>query len=441
MSASSFFDLKRLLSRITYFFKVTLWKKPSTKMQLLFFSIIQRVYLTIKFFVEQKMHYRASALSFELLLAIVPILAIIFAVAKGFGLQSFLEGKIQAAFASQPEMVTTLLNFTERYLSRVQGGVFLGVGIIMLLYTLFSLTQSIELAFNDVWKLKESRSFGRKVVDYIAVFFILPIFLVVSSGISIFLSSFINSLPDFYLLNSSLRFLLELLPYLLMIICCTSLYLFFPNTNVKFRSAFIAGVFSGIVIQVLIFLYIHSQVYLTGYNAIYGSFAALPLIMLWSKFIWITLLFGCTFSYVDHNINMFQKGIDYQNVSMPLLDFISLRLIYRIALRLYNKQTAPSIEDLSTNLDFPYNLVLKQLLLLEEAKLIEAAQPAGTTTMRYYLKVPIDLLTPSYVFNALYKVGSNSFSQKLSNSYLSFYYAYSSTSFGQTKLLELDELQ
>ena len=121
-------------------------------------AVMRRLVLTVRAFVSERMTYRAAALTYSTLFSIVPLLAIIFAIARGFGLDAFIEERIRDNFAAQPEMTDLLMGFVRSYLDHTQGGVFLGVGILLLLWTLTSLTNNIETTFNQIWQVKRERS-------------------------------------------------------------------------------------------------------------------------------------------------------------------------------------------------------------------------------------------------------------------------------------------
>lgn len=326
---------------------------------------VVRLYLNagITFYREGQLA-AARALTFSLLFAVVPILAIAFAIAKGFGLDNMLEQQIRTAFATQPEVTTFLLNFVHNYLMRTQGGIFLGLGIFLLLWTLFSLAGEIEGTFNKIWKVKQDRTIYRKVTEYTSLFFLLPVLLISSSGFSIFLTSFVEKLPDVFFLHNSLLKCLQLVPYLIMVCFCTGLYFFIPNTKVKWKSAFFAGLPVGLALQALQYVYIHSQLYLSGYNAIYGSFAALPMLMIWLQFSWYIVLFGATLSYLHQN----REALDVplmQSACRKDRDELCLQLLC-VVYKAFERGEAPiSVDRIAEDLKLNPSLLKEALELMQ----------------------------------------------------------------------------
>lgn len=365
----------KIYARCIRFYKKTLWEgfrasRPKVLSRFLL-GVARRIVLTVRAFFRERMQYRASALTYITLLSVVPLLSVVVAIAKGFGLNTLIEQEIKEAFASQPEVVDTLIGFVNSYLSHTQGGVFLGFGLLLLLWTLISLTGSIETTFNQIWQVKRERSTFRKITEYTAVFFLLPVLLVITAGISIFMTSFIETLPDVLLLRPALLTALEVTPYLVMCLLFTAMYTFMPNTKVRLKSALVAAIPSGIAIQGLQYFYIHSQMWLSSYNAIYGSFAALPLFMLWCQISWYICLFGATLSYVDQNIDNFYYGRNYTRISRRFHDFLCLTLAAAVCRRFSEvRQSAYTAEELAKEKRMPIRMVTDILYELCKAGIL-----------------------------------------------------------------------
>ena len=161
----------------------------------------------------------------------------------------------------------------------------------MLLWTVINLVSNIEITFNRIWEVKKARSMYRKITDYFSMFLLMPILIVVSGGLSLFVSTVLKQMDDFVLLAPVMKFMIRLIPFVLTWLMFTGLYIFMPNTKVKFKHALIAGILAGSAYQAFQFLYINSQLWVSKYNAIYGSFAALPLFLLWLQISWTICLF------------------------------------------------------------------------------------------------------------------------------------------------------
>ncbi len=243
----------------------------------------------------------ASSLTYSSLLAIVPILAVVFAIARGFGYSIYIEKWFTTTLASQPDVAETMISFVNSYLKHTQKGVFLGIGLLFMLWTVLMLISNIERAFNDIWQVKRQRSIFRTITDYIALLFLIPIVIVISSGLSIWVTALNHQLHDVIVIGPMMAFMIELSPYVVLSVAFTALYTFMPNTKVKVRSAIIPGILAGVSWQLFQLIYINSQIWISNYNAIYGSFAIIPFFLLWMQISWIICLGGAEISYCRQN--------------------------------------------------------------------------------------------------------------------------------------------
>lgn len=282
-------------------------------------EIYRILYLTIRFFTEKRVTAQAAALTYSSLLAMVPILAVIFAIARGFGYNKYIEIWFREMMSTQPQMADLIVDFVNRYLVHTQSGVFLGIGLLFMLYTTLMLVNNVEETFNEIWQVSNARPIMRSLINYLAMFFIFPILIIISMGLSIFMATVANAIERFRLIASGVNWLLDLSPSLLMSVLFVLLYVYMPNTKVKWSCAIIPGILAGAGMYFLQLFYIYSQIWVTGYNAIYGSFAALPLFMLWVQISWTICLFGAQLTYTNQNLNRF--GINLEPIDIhPKID-------------------------------------------------------------------------------------------------------------------------
>ena len=266
------------------------------------YGVIKKVLLAVERATTKRMVNSASALTYSTLLAIVPIMAVVFAIARGFGYNKYIEDWFREALASQPQAAEIIIGFVNSYLVHTKSGVFLGIGLIFMLWTVIMLINNIEQTFNYIWQVKKPRSVFRTITDYMAMFLLAPIIIVITSGISIFIATVSDSIEGYALLAPVMRFLIALLPYIFMSAVFIALFLFMPNTKVKFSCVLVPGILAGVAMQGLQLFYIHSQIWVSSYNAIYGSFAALPLFMLWVQISWTICLFCAELCYTSQNL-------------------------------------------------------------------------------------------------------------------------------------------
>lgn len=262
---------------------------------------LRRLSMAVALFLERNLMSHASALSYSSILGAVPILAIVMAIARGFGFGQLIEEKIAGSAAMSPEMAETVMSFVNNYLEHARGGVFVGIGLLLLFYTLFNLTSDIETAFNTIWEVRTSRNIYRRAVSYVSVFFFLPVVIILTSGLQLFITGMARFLPDVEIVSHGFQLLMQLLPYALSGLAFIFLFKMMPNTAVRWRATIVPGFVAGAAFQALQWLYIYSQVWLSSYNAIYGTFAAIPLFMLIVQLSWTVILFGGALSYVHQH--------------------------------------------------------------------------------------------------------------------------------------------
>lgn len=267
--------------------------------------ILRVLYDTCRSFIEDDCYSKASALTFYSLLSIVPVLAVLFGIAKGFGFEKALEIDITERFSEQRELINKFIQFAYSWLQNVQGGIIAGIGTVALLWSVLGLLSNIESALNAIWKTPISRPYSRKISDYLATMIICPIFFVTSSSITVYLSTQIAQNAQSNILVEAvspvLLFILKLFPFFLIWILFIFVYLFMPNTKVYLRSALIAGILAGTAFQIWQWMYIRFQIGAASYGAIYGSFAALPLFLVWLQISWLILLAGAELAFEIEN--------------------------------------------------------------------------------------------------------------------------------------------
>lgn len=380
-----------------------------TKTTFSVYNIIKTIYLCINRFAKDRLVNKASALTYSTLLAIVPILAILFAIARGFGFDNLMEAQVRTGFGGHTETTEIILQFVNSYLSQTKSGVFIGVGLIMLLWTVINLISNIEITFNRIWQIKKARTMYRKITDYFSMFLLMPILIVVSGGLSIFMTTSLRYIEDFVLLAPILKFLIRLIPFVLTWFMFTGLYIYMPNTKVKFKHAFISGVLAGTAHQAFQFLYISGQLWVSRYNAIYGSFAALPLFLLWLQISWTICLFGAELTYAGQNIRNFSFDKDTRNISRRYRDFVSILIMSLIAKRFEEDSKPYTAEDISEECQIPIRLTHQTLYELQEINLLHEIIDEKDEEVGYLPSMDINKLNVALLLDRLDTHGSEDF--------------------------------
>ncbi|MBR5396189.1 MAG: YihY/virulence factor BrkB family protein [Bacteroidaceae bacterium] len=305
-------------------------EKRLSRLERLGLTVLKRFVITWECLTKNHIMSFASALTYSSMLAAVPVLAIIFAIARGFGFDTIIETKLRNSLEGNPDIADTILYFVDSYLQHTQGGVFIGIGLIFLLYTLLSLTSNIEQAFNTIWFVKRSRTIYRQILDYFSVFLFIPFVIVITSGLNIFLQTFRTLLPETQILSRTMSFFLHVSPVIFAIAAFIALFKLMPNTRVKWKHTIWPGILTGTVFMAVEWAYVHYQIKLSAYNAIYGSFAAIPLFMLWMQISWCICLFGAQFCYANQSLHTYAFERISDELSRRYRDTLILLLMSRI---------------------------------------------------------------------------------------------------------------
>lgn len=333
------------------------------------YRIIQMLMSLWEDFNTKRVMNAASMLTYSTLLAIVPVAAVIFAIARGFGYNKYIEAWFRSTLASHQQVVDVLLGFVNSYLVHTQSGVVFGIGLVFMLYTILMLTRNIEQVFNDIWNVRNQRDFFRSLTDYLAMFFILPILIIVMSGVTLWVTSVVSLVNETFVIGPMLKVTLRLMPFILLVVIITLLYTFLPNTRVKWHNALIPAFISSLALEMLQQFYVHSQMWVSGYNAIYGSFAALPLFMLWVQFTWTIILFGAELSYTMQNVEEFRANRS-PNVSVRYRQLLSAIILSRICRRFRDGIRPYTVSEMKQETKLPLRILNELLYDLMQAKLI-----------------------------------------------------------------------
>lgn len=375
--------MNQKLEKARKFLLEDLWRVTSRDMEKMtplrrfLYRNLKRVDLAVQRFLKDKMFDRASALTYTTLLALVPILAFLFALTRGFGFDKMTEAFIRSHFQGHDEVLNMLMNAINTYLEHAKSGVFIGVGLVFLFYTIISLTSDIESAFNQIWQ-RHGRSALRKITDYISVMVLVPFLWVIITGLTVFLSTLASHVPDFMGLNQTVKFLINLLPFLFIGLSFTGLYVFMPNTHVKLKYAILPGFLAGAAFVGLQYFYINSQIWVSNYNAIYGSFAALPMFLIWAQISWCICLFGAELTYASQNVDVYNFEYDVRHASRRHNDFVTLLLLSTICKRFLEKGAKPyTATQLSHELSLPLRMVNDKLSMLVKYRWLSSSVHEG----------------------------------------------------------------
>jgi len=400
-----------LLNKLINFLKIDVWRirtKNISKLRSFWITQLRIILLSIRGFAEDKCQLRASALTFYSLLSIVPVVAMAFGIAKGFGFEQILEKQLMTRFPGQESVVAQIIGFANSMLENTKGGVIAGIGIAILFWTVIKVLGNIENSFNDIWGIKKSRSLGRKFSDYLSIMLICPILLIMSSSMTVLITSqvklVLSKISLLGTLSPIILILLQIMPYCVIWVLFTFIYIFMPNTKVNLKSGLFGGIIAGTIYQVVQWAYITFQVGVTKYGAI---FAALPLFLVWLQISWLIVLFGAEISFAEQNVETYEFEPDCLKASHSYKRLLTLR-ITQLCIKYFVEGKEPlNAKDFSNILEIPIRLVRDLLYDLSESGVLIEVKTSENKSSAYHPAIYLDQLTIKNVLNMLDERGIN----------------------------------
>lgn len=408
--------MRKLFSKLFQFVSHGVWTIDESNLKGIkryLVKLTRIIILAFEDFQAKKLILQASALTFYTLLSIVPVVAMIFGIAKGFGLEERLQAELARTFAEQPELLEQLLSFVHGLLNNTQGGLVAGFGFILLLWSVLQVLSNIELSFNSIWQINTPRSWVRKFTDYLSIMLIAPLFIVGSGSASIFISAIITEFAEEWISLGFLReliiFSLHLIPYLFSALLFTLIYMVIPNTKVRLKSALVAGVVAGVSFQLFQLAYVGFQIGVSRSNAIYGSFAFFPLFITFLQVSWILVLVGAEVSYSLQNIDLHvDERLQFTPSTKQKL-ILGIAILQMVIERFENEDEPLSAEDISQKLDIPYKVVKEFCNELCKAGLLkEIVQESKSDLPNGFMPaVPVDRISVAFVVDKLDNFSNN----------------------------------
>lgn len=361
-----------------HFFSIAYWTEKLYQSKSFIAKTMRIMMAAVRGFSNDDCSLQASALTYYSILSIVPVLAVAFGIAKGFGFEKHLEKEVTQKFFEQKELAEKIIGFAYSALQSAQGGLIAGVGVIVLFWTVLKLLSNIESSFNAIWKVRKPRPLARRFNDYLAMIIFCPLFFAASSSLSIFIvtqvSSYSRNHGFWDTVSPLITLSFQIFPLFLSWLLFTALYLVMPNTKVPVWCAILAGTIAGTCFQVVQWIYINFQLGITSYGAIYGSFAALPLLILWINLSWFITLAGAEIAYHAENdivVSKRDKAKEHREIDERIL---GLAIVQHCIEAFYNNSPPLTIYDIARitgiNVVTARNLVeqLKDEAILSEVR-------------------------------------------------------------------------
>jgi len=401
--------------RITEFFQRGLWQDEGWSPAGLYLLRALRVLILAgRGLVRNRSLVRASALAYSTILALIPLLALLFALLKGLGIQrTIADHLLQRLAPGSQEFAAQIFQYIED--TRVTSlGVF---GVVVLLLALVVVMTNVERAFNETWKVSQTRPLRRKLSDYLSIFMIFPILMAGAISFSTALvghpeirNLLFGILPAaFYSATSSLVSLGVLW------LAFTFIYVVMPNTRVRLWSAILGGVVGGSIWQVAQWIFAWFQGAATYYNAIYGALYHLLFLVIWMFWSWLIVLFGTEVAYAHQNLERLCR--EWRRSPLPpepVDEYLALAALAAIGARYTRRHNPLSLEELSRVLPSGNNLAARVADLLLECRLIVQVAPAlPENSPRFVPSLPLEQITVKEVLDCLRQVRGEVLAQAL----------------------------
>ena len=416
--------MKKKFLHFIRFITTDIWRISDdelTKGRFFFYKVLKTFALTFRFFASDRLGRKASALTYNTLLAIVPTLALMFAVARGFGFQTIIENVLLERISAQTAFVEKAFVFINSCLEFAKGGVFVGIGIFILFFSVWNLFSSIEDVFNEVWHIKKSRPLITQIMAYLSAVIVVPTLLIASSGFSVVVSPSFSHTEIGQVINPIAGFGIQLIPYIISILIFSVAYIIIPNTKVKIGSALFAGALAGCAFQALQIFYINIQILLSSYNKIYGNFAAIPFLLLWLQLSFLIFLFGANLAYAFQNHQNYAFETDIQKITRRYKDFLYLVVTHIVVKRFEREEPPLTVEEISQQNRIPARLARTLVDKLMEANIFTTGISEDGQSTTYLPAFDINKISVATVLDRLYNLGSENFKVDKNNRFLSIW--------------------
>ena len=394
-----------------------MWRRTTTELDTWYkrlgYRIIRTIALVVRGFTSKNLNDTAKALTYSLIFAVVPILAMIVAIAKGFGVADVIETQLNASFLGETGMVPTIMAMVQRYLETAQGGLFIGIGILILLWAVYSFFQSVETAFNRIWNVKKSRSILRQATTYIAIVVLIPVLIICSAGITIAVNSTVGELEG-----------VEMLQFVIVWLLFTVMYIAVPNTKVKFISALIPGILMGTLFQLLQMLSVYLIAFLSRTSIVYGAFATIPILMTWLQYTSLLILIGAQMSYAIQNNEEFEYEKDVNTMSRRYKDFIMVYLLSVIIKRFEADEVPLTAHELAIRDNLPIRVVNQLLSRLVETGILREVYVEDKEEKTFQPALDTHKISVGMVIERIESQGSEEFLQAPSAQMQAFWEKY-----------------
>ncbi|MBR6041400.1 MAG: YihY/virulence factor BrkB family protein [Paludibacteraceae bacterium] len=388
------------------FIQVGIWqvsRKSSQKWNLM--SILKIVVLSVKLCFKQRLNVQASALTYYSFFATIPTLAFIIAICRGFGYDETVFNYLKSSLSPTTDIQTieSVFKMVESYLSHAKGGMFIGIGIIFLLWSIYNVFSQTEKSINEIWGVTKLRPLVRRFTDYFSLTLLIPFLIIISSGFTIYFRMHITQITASWVVDV----IMATKPWIISWSICTLVYMVIPNTRVQFFSALLAGVLAGTSVIIFKGLFFFFMKWATSYNAVYGSMAIIPIVLLFIRITWLILLCGAEISYARQKYEMYEFENEINQISPRYQLCIELYLLKIFAEKIEKGKVCMTFREISMEFFFPPKLLGIVLMHLCSCDLLRELEDKEKTV--YVLNADVSKLTVGTVLAKLRSHGRENF--------------------------------
>jgi membrane protein len=413
MTSSPVHTTRSALSCTRHFFLTGLWSAQLDTLptwSALPVRFLRAVTVAVVEFFKDDCMLRASSLTFYTLLSIVPVCAVMFGIAKGFGFDKMLEKELMEQLAGQEQALERILAFSRKLLENTKGGLMAGVGVVMMFWAAIKVLGNIEVALNVMWDIRKQRTWWRRFSDYLAVMILSPILLIVAGGVTVFIRTQVSTIAGKFgiagMMGPLVLEALKLSPFILICALFTVIYMAMPNTRVPFKPALGGGIIAGILFQIAQWAYIEFQVGVANYNAIYGSFAALPLFFVWVQMSWTLVLFGAELCHAFQNADTYCSATGCSGLRPHDKKLLSLRIARLVIQNFAAGQAALTVPQMSQRLRVPTRLAQERVDELRQSGIFTETRTRKGRTPAFQPATDIGRLNVQRVIEAIELAGT-----------------------------------
>lgn len=374
-------------------------------MEKYFNKIVKISKIFIKNYFSSDLSLLASNLTYMMLLTIFPFFAIVLGISKGFGLDEIILKQLTSLVNRNETMLNYVIDVTNNIINTAKGGILTGLGVIILVYSVISMLNLLEDTFNNIWNVKDSRSYKDKLISYIAIVFIAPlfIFLIIAS------SSFILNILMKYFGNIPFiaQITVKILNGLLSIIFILGVFVLIPNKRVQFIPALIGSILTYAGLIITYNLYMLLQTSISNYNLIYGSLAFVPIFLIWIKYVWTVILIG---SQITYSIQTSREFVEERyTLSLSSKKRLGLYLMYILIERFENDEDPYTITDLKIRTSLPKSVIREGIRILQSLVLINEVFDSKLNVTYYQINKNPDVLNVETLNNMIegYSIDDN----------------------------------